>query len=176
LASLQLKRNLTEDRSPVFIARMKTKTMAFTLAFSFLTGVACFAAADPQMGTWKLNEAKSKISPGSPKNSKVVYSGSGDVVKVATEGTDANGKPAHAEWRGRYDGKFYPVTGDPTSDGRAYKKVNDRTLDFRAKKDKKIIVTGRVVVAPDGKSRTVTTTGTHASGKKFKNKTVYDKQ
>jgi hypothetical protein len=155
---------------------MRTKILGLTLAFCFLAGTGCFAATDPQMGTWKLNEAKSKIRPGSPKNSKVVYSGSGDVVKVTTEGTDANDKPAHAEWRGRYDGKFYPVTGDPTSDGRAYKKVNDRTLDFRAKKDKKIIVTGRVVVAPDGKSRTVTTTRTNASGKKIKNKTVYDKQ
>jgi hypothetical protein len=123
-----------------------------------------------------LNDAKSKIASGSPKNNKVVYSGSGDVVNVTTEGIDANSKPAHSEWRGRYDGKFYPVTSDPNSDGRAYKKVNDRTLDFRAKKGKKIIITGQVVVAADGKSRTVTTKGTNAKGKKFKNVTVYDKQ
>ena len=153
---------------------MKTRTTLLTLALCFAAGTVCFA--DPNMGTWKLNEAKSKISPGSPKNNKVVYSGSGDVVKITVDGTDGSGKATHNEWRGRFDGRFYPVTGDPLSDGRAYKKVNDRTLDFRAKKGKKIIVTGQVVVAADGKSRTVTTKGTNAKGKKFKNTAVYDKQ
>ena len=43
---------------------MKTKTIALTLAISFLAGAVCFAAADPQMGTWKLNEAKSKVTRG----------------------------------------------------------------------------------------------------------------
>jgi len=36
-------------------------------------GVAVCFAADAFMGTWKLNEAKSKIGAGSPKNSTVVY-------------------------------------------------------------------------------------------------------
>lgn len=154
---------------------MKTRSIVLTLSLCLAAAGVCYAG-DPQMGTWKLNGAKSKISPGSPKNNKVVYSGSGDVVKVTTEGTNADGKPAHSEWRGRFDGKFYPVTGDPSQDGRSYKKVNDRTLDFAAKKGKKIFVTGRVVVAADGKSRTVTTKGTNAKGKKYKNTAVFDKQ
>jgi hypothetical protein len=154
---------------------MKTKTIGLILAFCFLTGAACFAA-DPQTGSWKLNEAKSKFTPGTPKNTVVVYEAVGDQVKVTVEGTDAKGKPARNEWTGRFDGKDYPVTGDPTSDMRSYKRVNDRTLEFTARKNRKVMVTGRVVVSADGKSRTVTTSGTTPKGKKFKNTAVYDKQ
>jgi len=154
---------------------MKTKTIGLTLAFCFLAGAACFAA-DPQIGSWKLNEAKSKFTRGTPKNTVVVYEAVGDQMKVTVEGTDAKGKPARNEWTGRFDGKDYPVTGDPTSDMRSYKRVNDRTLEFTARKNRKVMVTGRVVVSADGKSRTVTTSGTTPKGKKFKNTTVYDKQ
>jgi hypothetical protein len=154
---------------------MKTKTIGLSLAFCFLAGAACFAA-DPQMGSWKLNEAKSKFTPGTAKNTVVVYETVGDQVKVTVEGTDAKGKPARNEWTGRFDGKDYPVTGDPTSDMRSYKKVNDRTLEFTVRKNRKVMVTGRVVVSANGKSRTVTTSGTTPKGKKFKNTTVYDKQ
>ena len=40
----------------------------------------------------------------------------GDSVKVTTDGTDRDGKPVHGEWTGKFDGKDYPVTGDPTTD------------------------------------------------------------
>jgi hypothetical protein len=128
------------------------------------------------MGTWKLNEAKSKFAPGAPKNHTVVYEAAGDNVKVTVDGTDADGKALHNEWTGKFDGKDYPVTGDPTSDTRAYKQVNDHTLDMTIKKDGKVIMTGKIVVAADGKTRTVTTSGTDAKGKKVKNTAVYDKQ
>jgi hypothetical protein len=155
---------------------MKTKTLLLTLALCFAAGTICFAAS-PQMGTWKLNEAKSKITPGTTKNTMVVYKDAmGGKVKITTDGIDGNGKPTHAEWTGKLDGKDYPVTGDPTSDMRSYTKVDDRTLDFSVKKGGKVAVTGRVSVAADGKSRTVTTSGTNAKGKKFTNTSVYDKQ
>jgi hypothetical protein len=92
---------------------MKTKTIGLTLAFCFLAGAACFAA-DPQIGTWKLNEAKSKFAPGTGKNTMVVYKNAmGGKVKITTDGIDANGKAAHSEWTGKFDGKDYSVTGDP---------------------------------------------------------------
>jgi hypothetical protein len=97
-------------------------------------------------------------------------------VTVTVDGTDGKGKPAHNEWTGRFDGKDYAVTGDPTSDTRAYTKVDDHTLSMTFKKGGKVVGTGRVVVAADGKSRTVTTNGTNSKGMKFKNVAVYDKQ
>jgi len=60
---------------------MKTKAIVWTLVLCFL-GVGSAYAADAFMGTWKLNEAKSKFSPGSPKNTTVVYEAAGDNVKV----------------------------------------------------------------------------------------------
>ena len=92
------------------------------------------------------------------------------------EGIDADGNPVHTDWTGNFDGKDYPVTGDPISDARSYTKVDDRTLDLTVKKGGKIIDTVRMILSADGKSRTVTITGTTPKGKKFKNVVVYDKQ
>jgi len=97
-------------------------------------------------------------------------------VKATVDGVDADGKPAHSEWTGKFDGKDYPVTGDPHSDTRSLTKVDDHTLDLAVKKDGKVTATGKVVVAPDGKSRTLTTEGTDSKGKKFRSVAVYDKQ
>lgn len=128
------------------------------------------------MGTWKLNEAKSKLSPGAPKNNTVVYAAAGDSIKVTVDGTDGDGKPAHSEWTGKFDGKDYPVTGDPTADMRSYKQIDDRTLELTNKKNGKVTVTGKVAVSADGKTRTVTLSGTNAKGEKIEGVGVYDKQ
>jgi hypothetical protein len=154
---------------------MKIRTIGLTLAFCVLEGAACFAA-DPQMGTWKLNETKSKITPGTLKNTQVVYSSMLGQVKIKADGIDANGKPSHTEWSGKFDGKDYAVTGDSNSNARSYTKVNERTLATSSKKNGKVTVSGQIVVSADGKSRTVTLNGTTPKGKKFKNVAVYDKQ
>src|SRR5208282_5547202 len=108
---------------------MKTKTIVLTVAVC-LVAVAVGFASNPNMGTWKLNEAKSKFPPGAPKNNTVVYEAVGDNVKVTVDGTDGDGKPTHNEWTGKFDGKDYPITGDPASDTRSYKKVNGNTTDL----------------------------------------------
>ena len=152
-----------------------TKTIAVTLALWVVAVGVCFAA-DPQIGTWKLNEAKAKLAHGMGKNSTVVYShGMMGKVKVTIDGSDAEGKPTHTEWTGKFDGKDYAVTGDPTSDMRSYTKVNDHTLNFTAKKGGKVTMSGEIMVAADGKSRTVHATGTNPKGKKMKATAVYDK-
>jgi hypothetical protein len=144
-------------------------------ALCFFGTALCFAD-DPQMGTWKLNEAQSKFAPGMTKNHTVTYEASGDSVKITVDGTDKDGKSSHNEWTGKFDGKDYPVTGDPTSDMRSYKKVDDHTLKMMVKKDGKVTSSGRIVVSADGKSRTVNTSVTDSEGKKVKNTVVYDKQ
>jgi hypothetical protein len=153
---------------------MKTRIAVVAVALSFLATAACFAA-NPHMGTWKLNEAKSKIPPEMGKNSTVVYSEAKDKVKVTIDGVDKDGKPTHSVWVGKFDGKAYPVKGNLSYNSVAYKVVNDRTNDITAMKDGKMMWTGRITVAADGKSRTVTINGTDADGKKFKGKAVYDK-
>jgi hypothetical protein len=154
---------------------MKMRTTVLLLVTLFVSATVCFAA-DPNLGTWKLNDAKSKIDAGLPKNLTVVYEAVGDSVKATVDGVDGQGKPTHSEWTGKYDGKDYPVTGDPSSDVRSLKKIDDRTLELTVKKGGKVTMSGRVVVAADGKSRTLTVSGTDAKGKKIKSTSVYDKQ
>ena len=154
---------------------MKTRTIAMTMALCFVAAAVCFAS-DVNMGTWKLNEAKSKFAPGATKNQKVVYEAAGDQVKVALDGMTADGKSLQIEWTGKYDGKFYPVTGDAGVDERAYKQINAHTMEITSKKGGKIVSTSRIVVAADGKSRTVTSTGTNAKGQKVTTVAVYDKE
>ncbi len=154
---------------------MKVRTILVSLAVS-LVGVGLALAADVQMGTWKLNEGKSKLNPAAGKIVTVVYEAAGDNVKVIVDGVDKDGKPTHNEWTGKFDGKDYPVTGDPGSDARSYKKTDDHTLELTVKKGGKVTVSGQIVGAADGKSRTVSTTGTDSSGKKTSSTAVYDKQ
>lgn len=144
------------------------------VALSFTAAAACFAA-NPHMGNWKLNEAKSKLVPGMGKNTTVVYAEMKDKVKVTVDGVDKDGKPTHSVWVGKFDGKAYPLKGNLTYNSVAYKVVNDRTNDITTMKDGKMVWSGKITVAADGKSRTVTISGTGADGKKFKGKVVYDK-
>jgi len=154
---------------------MKTRTILLTLALCFV-GVEVIFADDANMGTWKLNEAKSTLASGATKNSTVVYEAAGDNVKVTVDGTDKDRKATHNEWTGKFDGKDYPVTGDPNSDTRSYTKIDDHTLGLNVKKGGKVTTSGRIVVSPDGKSRTVTTRGTDSKGKKVNSIAVYDRQ
>ena len=146
--------------------------MAVALSFAM---TAASLAANAQMGTWKLNEPKSKIPAGMGKNKTVSYVEQKDKIKITVDGVDKNGKPTHSVWVGKFDGKAYPVKGNPISNAVAYRTVNDRTNDITALKDGKVMWSGRITVAPDGKSRTVTINGTDANGKKFSGKAVYDK-
>ena len=154
---------------------MKGRVILLTLAALFV-GVTVCLADNPHMGTWKLNEAKSKFSPGATKNTTVVYEAAGDSVKVTVDGVDGDGNPSHNEWTGKFDSKFYAVTGDPTSDMRSYRKINNHTLALTGKKGSKVTLTGRIVVTANGRTRTVTTNGTDSKGKRFSNRAVYDKQ
>jgi hypothetical protein len=133
------------------------------------------AATNPHMGTWKLNEAKSKIPAGMGKNTTVVYEEQKDKMKVTVDGVDKDGKPTHSVWVGKFDGKTYPVKGNLPYNAVAYKVVNDHTNDITAMKDGKVAWYGRITVSKDGKSRTVTINGTDDKGKKFSGKAVYNK-
>ena len=154
---------------------MKLKALALVLPLFF--AVVAFSFEDsPHLGTWKLNESKSKIPAGAPKNHTVVYEAAGDMTKITVDGVDGAGQPTHNEWTGKFDGKDYAVTGDSTADMRAYEVVNSRTLTFANKKAGQTTLTGRIAISADGKTRTTTTESKDADGKKVKSVGVYDKQ
>ena len=155
---------------------MKAKAILLGLVVCFMGATVCFAQ-DGFLGTWKLNEAKSKIGPGASKNSTVVYEAVGDSVKITIDGTAGDGKPFHSEWTGKYDGKDYPVTGNPYADDMvSFKKVDEHTLTSTFKKGGKVTARAKSVLSADGKSRTATGSRTDANGKKISIVAVYDKQ
>jgi hypothetical protein len=153
---------------------MKTKTIGLTLLLSIAAAAMCFAN-NPTLGTWKLNESKSTFGDGAGKTTLVVWEKVGGQQKCTVEGTDAHGKKTHSVWTGKLDGKFYPVTGDPQADQRSFKKSDDNTIEMVTQKDGKTVGDGKIVVATDRKSRTVTSTILNAKGVKVTSTLAYDK-
>jgi hypothetical protein len=153
---------------------MKTRVSILAMALSFITAAGCFAA-NVHMGTWKLNEAKSRVPAGMGKNSTVTYTEEGDKIRVAVDGTDKDGKAFHSIWVGKWDGKAYPVKNNPSYNAIGYRVVNDHTNYIQALKDGKLMWSGTITVSKDGKSRAVSIHGTDPNGKKFSGKAVYDK-
>jgi hypothetical protein len=134
-------------------------------------------AADPAVGTWKLNVAKSKYTPGpAPKSATITYEETSDGIKRTGESIDAEGKSTSFSYTAKLDGKDYPITGTDLYDAIAPKRINDHTTQATLKKSGKVVSTARRVVSKDGKMMTLTMTGTDASGKKMKNIAVYDKE
>jgi hypothetical protein len=153
-----------------------TRTMLAAAALSFAAAAAVFAA-NPHLGTWKLNQNKSKLAPGMGHNETVTYTeASGGMIKLTADGVDNDGKQRRWTWEGKFDGKPYKVEGSAQIDTIAYKMVNDHTNSMTAMKDGKTVMTGTIAVAKDGKSRTVTSTMTDEKGKKVTNESYYDKQ
>ena len=150
--------------------------MAVSLVLCFMAATASFAS-DPNLGTWKLSEAKSRFSATAVKNYTVVYQVEGTNVRTTVDAIDPQGQPTHNEWTGKFDGQDYPIAGDPAATTRSNTKRSMTALtQFANKKNGKIILRGRIVISTDGKSRTVTAAGTTANGEKIKFTAVYDKE
>ena len=134
-------------------------------------------ATDPASGTWELNLAKSKFSPGPPPKSQTrTYEVTGGDVKYSLKGIDAEGKPTLVQYSAKYDGKDYPVTGSQDFDTISLKRVDAATAQATLKKGGKAVQTTTRVVSKDGKTLTLTTTGKDAKGQAVNNVLVFDKR
>ena len=134
-------------------------------------------ATDARIGTWKLNVAKSKYSPGPPPKSltvKVEPSGQGE--KVTTEGVNAEGARTATSYTANFDGKDNPLTGSPIADTVSLKRIDARTTERTDKKGGKVVQVLTRVVSADGKTMTVTLKGTNAQGQAVNNVIVFEKQ
>jgi hypothetical protein len=133
------------------------------------------AQADPTIGTWKLNVAKTKYNAGqAPKSTTLVITAAGQGVKLTSETVLADGSTRKISYTAAYDGKDAAVTGTPDYDSISLKKTATG-MDGSRKKAGKVVQTLSRVVSADGKTMTVTSTGTNAAGK-VDNVQVYDKQ
>lgn len=152
------------------------------LAFA-LAGVASFmttasAQSDPRrFGTWKLNVAKSKYSPGpAPKSLTAKIEAAGKGIKVTTEGVSADGKPMAGSYTANYDGKDYPLTGSPVADTVSLRRIDANTTERTDKKAGKVVLILTSVMAKDGRTFTLTTKGTNPKGEPVHNVSLWEKQ
>jgi hypothetical protein len=147
------------------------------LAAVLTTAVPEIGLAQTNLGTWKLNLAKSAFSPGpAPRSQTLTFTGTGLNLIDNLEGIDAEGKPLKGVYLHNYDGKFYPTTGAPGVDSTAYTRVDANIVKFTRMNAGKVVQTGLHVVSSDGKTLTVITTGTDANGREVNSVGVYEKQ
>jgi hypothetical protein len=128
-------------------------------------------------GLWKVDMSKSKYSPGpAPKSNMKKYEPWQDGFKATQDMVTAKGEKVHVEVIAKVDGKDYPGKGSPDADTYAFKRIDARTYEVTQKKDGKVTIVAKMVVAPDGKSRSIVQTGKNAKGEPVNNQIYWDKQ
>lgn len=160
--------------------RMRTRlvvgTLVGTVAALALSAGIVAQAPQGMAGTWKLNLAKSKFSPGpAPKSMSITYTPSGDAMKIVVDVTPATGAAQHWEMTPVYDGKDYPVTGNPDADTIMAKRIDDHKGESTLKKGGKVVAVNTRTLSADGKTLTIESKGTTADGKPRHDVQVFEK-
>jgi hypothetical protein len=149
------------------------------IVLAVLVSGVLLAQSNPFVGTWKMNIAKTKYSPGpAPKSTTRTIEAQGSGEKASNEGTAADGSHIAWSYTASYDGKDNPIsgTGPNGADTMALKRINANTIEATTKKAGKVVATARLVVSKDGKVTTITVKGTDASAPAVNNTIVFDKQ
>jgi hypothetical protein len=140
-------------------------------------GSAAGTGADPVVGTWKLNAAKSTFSVGAAMKSQTrIYSQSAQGITLNMRTVGADGKEINSQTTYQLDGKDYPVTGVAAYDSLSGKQVDSNTAEFTLKMAGKAVGQTRRTVSKDGKTLTSTLKITNAKGEKTENVTMFDRQ
>jgi hypothetical protein len=143
-----------------------------------LPGTTFAQPGSSNLGTWKLNLAKSTFAPGTaPRSATFTNVVAGAGVKSTSDSVAADGTARHSEYTMVYDGKDNPLKGNSLSgDVVAGTRIDANTLTFVYKKGGKVTVTTTNVASSDGKTYTITAKGTNAQGQPVNSVAVYDKQ
>jgi hypothetical protein len=156
---------------------VRTRLVVLALALLFVS-VGLEATNDPFVGTWKLDVTRSTYSPGPPSRAEILtsepYGNNG--IKTTARITDAQGKQTVTAYHGNFDEKDSPITGDANADTTSLKRIDAYTMVRTNKKAGKVTTIVRREVSKDGKTLTVTQTGTNINGQTVHNVTVFDKQ
>jgi hypothetical protein len=157
--------------------RTRSRIISATFIIALVLALAVIAlAADPFVGTWKMNAAKSKTSYPLPKSITNTCIAQGNSQIIAIDAVEADGKTTHRSWTSTFDGKDHPVLGNPNTDMSSETRVNPNTIEYVNKKNGKEAARGRVVVSKDGKAFTDTGGGKDEKGQTFTWSIVMEKQ
>jgi hypothetical protein len=157
-------------------ARQSVTKVFIGIATLIVATVAGAQTADPVVGTWKLDVAKSTYKPGpAPKSATVLVEPAGKGIKVSVDAVSADGSPSKWGFTTQRDGKEVPVTGNPVYDTATTTQESPTAGTTVYRKGGKVVVTTKLAVSADGKTMTLTSTGTDAKGQAIHNVTVYTK-
>ena len=156
---------------------IRTLLVGTVLALGVTAVASAAGATDPVVGTWVLNVAKSKFSPGpAPKSQTRVYAATADGIDLAVTGTNADGSAVSQKSSYKYDGKDYAISGSADYDMLSLKKVDDLTVESVQKKGGKVVGKTTRAISEDGKVLTLTSKGHAASGGTYDNVMVFDRK
>jgi hypothetical protein len=155
---------------------MKTLLHAVCLA-AMLAFTTVAIAANPVVGTWQLDLAKSKFSPGpAPKTDTRTYTESADGLTMTSKSVAADGKEINVKSTFKTDGKDYPVTGSPNFDTLTLKQVDSHTVHSIQKEGGTVVGETTRTVSKDGKELTLASKGTGPGGVAYDNVMVYGRK
>ncbi len=156
---------------------LKTLLIGAVIAAGLGSVATAADAPDPVLGTWKLDPAKSKFTPGpAPKSQTRTYAETAQGTAMTFTGVAANGSPMSGQSTFKYDGKDYKITGSPDYDTLSLKRLNGSTVRADLKKGGKVVGTTIRTLSGHGKVLTLASRGTGATGAAFDNVMVFDKQ
>lgn len=161
---------------PRFSIRARVCALLGTVAVVLLGVGGSAQSPSGPTGTWKLNSAKSTFSPGpAPTSMSITYTPSGDTMTIAVDVIAADGTKGHWEMSGAYDGKEYPVTGNPDADTISFKRVDDRTTETTFRKGGKVMAVNTRTLSADGKVLTISSKGVNGKGQPRNDVAVYER-
>ena len=149
------------------------RPVRFPLLMVLLSGLLLGANTDPVIGRWKLNWDKSQSEGAAPKSVIRTYAKFRDGFRVS-EVWREDGKTTKFDYTAKYDGQEYPISheGGGTI---TFTRHDANVAEGVSKTEKNETYTFKQTVSQDGKTLIIETTGTDSSGKKRRNKLVYDK-
>ena len=160
-----------------YVRGLRSLQVIVGIAVWVWSGHAPAQAAESIVGTWTLNVARSTYSPGpAPKSLTVKFEAAGDGIKSTSDTVAADGSSTQTEYTAKYDGKDYPLKGMKTADTVSLKQVDASTTVRTDKKAGKVVRTYTRKLSADGKTMTVTITGTDEQGRTIHNTVVLERQ
>jgi hypothetical protein len=157
-------------------ALLRNGMFSVAIAFTMMTGLQT-NSNDPTDGTWDLDVAASTFDPGpGPKSQIRTYTADGKTIKMVATTINADGKELHIEYAGAYDGKDYSVTGNPRVETIAQERIDFYTVKTKTKRGGKVTATTNRVISQDGKTMTITGSGTDEKGVAYNNTLVLRKR
>jgi hypothetical protein len=131
--------------------------------------------ADPTVGTWKLNLAKSTYSVPAPKSMTLNVAPAAKGYAITIDAIGSDGQPQKWGYTTTFDGSEVPVTGNPGIDTVVARSTGSGGI-VEYKKAGKVITTTSSSISDDGKTMTVTVRVPTADGKEITIISVYDRQ